>query len=197
MSMLDIMADTAPTIPPEPLSGVLAESVLGLLAKADLDLARTGLPEAADSPRGAIRHAASILRIALERQAGHAPLIPNPGALAAWQINRVTRHIDEHLAERINVEELSRIARRSTAHFCRAFKRSMGETPHHFVTRRRLRRAQQLMLSGQESLSEIAVACGFSDQAHFCNRFREAFGISPAAWRRERCVQSARTDQPS
>jgi AraC family transcriptional regulator len=194
MSMLHTMPSRLETSFPEALSGVLAESLLGLLDKADLDLARTGFPQEIDSPRGTIRHAASILRIALEQQTSGPAASSSPGTLAAWQINRVRRYIDENLSERINVEDLSQVARRSTAHFCRAFKRSLGETPHSFVTRRRLHRAQKLMLTSQDSLSTIAIACGFSDQAHFCNRFREATGVSPAAWRRERCEEALIVD---
>jgi AraC-like DNA-binding protein len=33
-------------------------------------------------------------------------------------------------------------------------------------------------------LSDIALRCGFTDQAHLCKHFRRAAGQSPAAWRR-------------
>jgi len=54
------------------------------------------------------------------------------------------------------------------------------------VVRRRLERACHLMMTGAEPLSEIALSVGFSDQAHLCRLFRQAFGQSPAHWRRER-----------
>jgi AraC-like DNA-binding protein len=44
------------------------------------------------------------------------------------------------------------------------------------------------MLTSAESLSEIALSVGFSDQAHLCRLFRQAFGQSPASWRRERGI---------
>lgn len=174
---------------PEPICGTLAESLLSLLERADGDLASA---PCAVSARQAVRHAASILRAELDRQAPCFERPGNVGELAAWQINRVARYIDSHISERIRLENLSAIARRSPAYFSRAFKRTLGETPQSFVTSRRLIHAQHLMLSSRQSLSEIAIACGFSDQAHFCNRFRQANGVSPAVWRRERCEIPAR-----
>jgi AraC-like DNA-binding protein len=165
----------------EGLPDPLMHSVLRLLDGAGMDLSCE--PERAGH---AIRRAASILRLEIERRSLADRKDTASRKLAGWQINRVTAYIDSHLAERIQVEDLGMVARRSTAHFCRAFKQTLGETPHSFITRRRLDRAQQLMLTSDDSLSQIAVLCGFSDQAHFSNRFRQATGLTPAAWRRER-----------
>jgi AraC family transcriptional regulator len=56
------------------------------------------------------------------------------------------------------------------------------------VVRRRLEKACHLMISSSDSLSDIALSVGFSDQAHLCRLFRQAFGESPSSWRREREV---------
>ena len=106
------------------------------------------------------------------------------GGLAPWQIRRVTEYIEEHLASSIRLQDLAGIARLSHSHFCRAFKESLGYPAHAYVMRRRVQRAQGLMLTTAESLSQIAALCGMADQAHFCKLFRRLVGESPNAWRR-------------
>ena len=93
-------------------------------------------------------------------------------------------YIDSHLGETIQVKDLGGIVRRSTAHFCRTFKRTFGQTPHAYITARRLERAKSLMLESEEQLSVIALACGFTDQAHLSKLFRQHTGETPGAWRR-------------
>jgi AraC family transcriptional regulator len=106
------------------------------------------------------------------------------GGLAAWQLRLVKAHIEENLARRIHVETLAKLARLSTSHFCRAFKISVGETAHNFIMKRRLERAQGLMLGSAESLCQIAAACGLADQAHLTRLFRRHTGETPFNWRR-------------
>lgn len=106
------------------------------------------------------------------------------GGLAGWQLRRVTAHVDAHLQGPIFTSTLAQVAQLSTGHFCRAFKASTGETPHGYVVRQRIRRAQLLMRDTQDTLSQIAFACGLSDQAHLTRLFRRWVGTTPLAWRR-------------
>lgn len=110
------------------------------------------------------------------------------GGLAAWQIRRVREHVEARLDETILIDDLAVVAKLSPGHFCRAFKVSTGETPHGYVVRQRIRKAQRLMLSTQESLSQIACACGLTDQAHLTRLFRRLVNDTPLAWRRARCA---------
>ncbi len=96
----------------------------------------------------------------------------------------MTAYIEEHLASTIRLEDLAQLARLSHSHFCRAFKESLGHPAHAYVMRRRVQRAQGLMLTTGDSLSQIAAQCGMADQAHFCKLFRRLVGQSPNAWRR-------------
>lgn len=106
------------------------------------------------------------------------------GGLASWQLRLVTEHIDEHLSDTVHIDRLAALTKLSGGHFCRAFKTSLGETPHAYIIRRRLDRAKILMLTTSENLSHIAYACGLTDQAHLTRLFRQHVGETPLAWRR-------------
>lgn len=106
--------------------------------------------------------------------------------LAPWQARRVSAHVDENLGFPITIDQLAGIAGLSSSYFCRAFKDTFGDPPHAYIMRRRVERAQSLMLQTREPLSQIALACGLSDQAHLCNLFRRLVGQSPSHWRRDR-----------
>jgi AraC-like DNA-binding protein len=108
------------------------------------------------------------------------------GGLAPWQVRRVLAHIEANLETSIRNKELAAIARLSDFYFTAAFRRSVGEAPHSYVIRRRIERAQGLMLSTEKPLIEIALECGLTDQPHFTRLFRKIVGESPAAWRRAR-----------
>ncbi len=106
------------------------------------------------------------------------------GGLAAWQLRRVRDYVERHLDGAILIEDLAAVAKLSPGHFCRAFKVSTGDTPHGYIVRQRIRRAQTLMLKTRDSLSQIACACGLTDQAHLTRLFRRLVDDTPLSWRR-------------
>ncbi|HYJ42169.1 MAG TPA: AraC family transcriptional regulator, partial [Steroidobacteraceae bacterium] len=67
--------------------------------------------------------------------------------LTAWQQRRVLEHIESGLATPLRNRELAALVRFSEFHFNVAFRNSLGTSPHEFIIRRRIDRAQQLMLS--------------------------------------------------
>jgi AraC family transcriptional regulator len=151
-----------------------------------LDTARRELERDRDAAKASLVTASHILQAEIERCSGANGSAT--GGLAAWQITRVRAYIDSNLHRTIHIRDLSAVARRSPAHFSRKFKLAVGDSPHAYVVRRRLERACHLMMTSAEPLSEIALSVGFSDQAHLCRLFRQAFGRSPANWRRERAI---------
>ena len=108
------------------------------------------------------------------------------GGLAPWQIRRVSTYIEEHLGESLQCGDLARLVRLSLSHFMRAFRGSFGCPPHTYLMRRRMERAQGLMLTTDTALGHIALECGLADQSHLSRLFQKFTGESPAAWRRAR-----------
>lgn len=132
-----------------------------------------------------LQRAAGMLE-AVEAQVRPTPAIQQQGGLAPWQLRRVVAHIEANLDTTLRNTDLAAIARLSTFHFNVAFRKSVGDSPHEYIIRRRMERAQGLMLSTEASLSDIAATCGLADQAHFTRLFRRVVGESPGAWRRAR-----------
>jgi transcriptional regulator GlxA family with amidase domain len=111
---------------------------------------------------------------------------PARGGLTPWQVRKVTRHIDVELATTLRVRDCAAITGLSTSHFSRVFKISFGATFCQYVARRRTERAQEMMLMTSEGLCQIALSCGFVDQAHFTRVYHAQVGSSPGSWRRRR-----------
>jgi AraC-like DNA-binding protein len=110
-----------------------------------------------------------------------------------WQTNRVISYIDSNLGGGIRSQDLARLVNLSTSHFSRAFKSSVGVTPHTYITRRRIELAREMMCASDQALAQIAVVCGWSDQSHFCRVFRHVVGLSPQEWRRANALDPMRT----
>lgn len=159
--------------------------VLPSLAKL-LESARKELDGDRDTAKALMTRAASLLRVEIERQSTDIARDQAAGGLVPWQVRRLNVYIEARLDQPILLQELSAISKLSTAYFSRAFKRTFRETPHAYIVRRRLEHAESLMLTSDLSLSDIALRCGFTDQAHLCKLFRRRYARTPAAWRRER-----------
>jgi DNA-binding winged helix-turn-helix (wHTH) protein/AraC-like DNA-binding protein len=149
-----------------------------------VETARRELERDREAAKASLVTASRILQAEIERYSGANG--STTGSLAAWQMLRVRAYIDSNLHRTIHIRDLSAVAGLSPAHFSRKFKLAVGESPHAYVVSRRLERACHLMITSSESLSEIALSAGFSDHAHLCRLFRQAFGQSLANWRRER-----------
>jgi AraC family transcriptional regulator len=144
-------------------------------AWAILNLADTIGPERSEIPPQAAQDSGRIHR----------------GGLAPWQVCKVLTHIEAHLGTPITTAELANLARLSPFHFSRAFRRSFNDSPHAYLMRRRVERAQGLMLTTTTTLAQIALSCGLADQAHFTRLFRRFAGESPGTWRRARAMAPA------
>jgi AraC family transcriptional regulator len=167
-----------------------SETVSELLAAAtaSLDTDR-------DAAKACIRRAAELLRNSCVENGSRAQgSRAARGGLARWQQQRLATYVAANLGSRIRAADLANVVRLSTGHFFRAFRTTFGEPPMAYVTRERVRRCQELMLSSQAALSAIALDCGMSDQSHLTRVFRRFVGVNPGVWRRQ--TEQARRESP-
>ena len=100
------------------------------------------------------------------------------------RINRVIDYIEGHIDHPLTLQEVARVANFSQYHFHRIFGAIMGETLHQFIQRLRLEKAAEHLASRPHmAITDVALDLGFSGSAVFSRAFREAFEMSPTAWR--------------
>jgi AraC family transcriptional regulator len=86
----------------------------------------------------------------------------------------------------ITLAELADVACLSPNHLLRTFKQLFGQTPHQFITSKRLEEAQRLLLCSERSVTEICFAVGFESLGTFSWLFRRRFGFSPTEFRQQK-----------
>lgn len=104
--------------------------------------------------------------------------------LSEWQRKKVIRYIDENVDTRLRVSDLSEQVRLSVSRFSKGFNVTFGRPPYDYVLSRRMEAAKYLIASTHEPLSQIAHACGLSDQAHLSKIFKRLVGTTPLKWRK-------------
>ena len=109
------------------------------------------------------------------------------GGLAPWEI-RAKEAMEADLDKQITIARLAHDCGLSASQFARAFRQSTGCPPHRWLLQRRIERAQDLLLTSDKALAEIASACGFFDPSHLTRAFSQTVGTSPGLWRRARRV---------
>jgi AraC family transcriptional regulator len=102
----------------------------------------------------------------------------------AQRINRVIDYLSGNLDRQVKLEELARVACFSEFHFHRIFGAVSGETLNTFTNRLRLEKAARLLRYSDQSLTDIALDCGFSSSTTFSRAFRSVYDISPSQFRK-------------
>jgi AraC family transcriptional regulator len=100
------------------------------------------------------------------------------------RLQRVRMFMAAYCERELNNEALARIANYSPCHFLRTFRTVFLETPHAYLVRRRLRRAEELLRSGQLGVADVALASGFENRSAFSRRYRQHFGVTADEVRR-------------
>lgn len=108
---------------------------------------------------------------------------PTPSLDYIERVNLAIDHIVQNLDQRIVLEDVARVACFSPFHFHRVFRTLVGETLKQFVRRVRVERALHMMVHRPDrSLTEIALASGFSTSSDFSRTFKQRYGVPPSVF---------------
>jgi AraC family transcriptional regulator len=108
--------------------------------------------------------------------------------LTHQQIRRVRDFVQDHLSQDLSLEALAQQTGFSAYHFARLFRQTTGESPHQFVLRQRIERAQRLLKERDLPLVYVALESGFASQSHLTQVFKRYLGLTPRAYRQDHSI---------
>lgn len=105
------------------------------------------------------------------------------GGLSPLQVQAIRDYVQDHIAENISLAQLAAAVSLSSYHFARQFRAATGYGPHEFVVCQRVERAKRLLSHSRMAICDIALDCGFCDQAHLTRVFKRRLGTTPRRYR--------------
>ena len=112
------------------------------------------------------------------------------GKLAPWRLKRAIDYVEARLDEPVSLADVAASAGLTRMHFAAQFRAATGFRPHEYLLRRRIERAQEMLLGTGMSLVDVALSVGFQTQSHFTSVFKRYAGQPPRAWRESRDEQT-------
>jgi AraC family transcriptional regulator len=114
------------------------------------------------------------------------------GSEYTQRIDRVIDYLRANLDRQVKLAELANVACFSEFHFHRIFTAASGETLNNFTNRLRLEKAARLLRYSDQTLTDIALECGFSSSATFSRAFRSGYETSPSQFRKSGEIKNSK-----
>lgn len=147
----------------------------------------TALRDGRSDDRIYVESIAQVIAVHLARahSSRSRPRAPAPAdGLSRARIRRLLDYIEQHLGDDLSLETLAAEVELSPLYLVRAFRSTVGKSPHQYVIGRRVEHARRLLAGTDLPIAEVALAAGFSSQSHLSNWFRRLVGVSPAEYRK-------------
>ena len=106
-------------------------------------------------------------------------------SFTARHYKQVLDYITVNYGKNILLEDMAAEASLSPSHFARLFKQTIGQSPYQFLMSYRIEQAKRMLDNPNQLLVDIAIECGFSDQAHFSRVFKKIEGLTPKQYRKK------------
>lgn len=101
------------------------------------------------------------------------------------RILKVLRYIRKNIDQNITIEEMISMCYLSKDHFIRLFKKEMGITPVQYINQKKIEKAQLMLITGNQSIKDIAYALSFENVYYFNRLFRKITGTTPVEYRKQ------------
>jgi AraC family transcriptional regulator len=98
-------------------------------------------------------------------------------------LKNVRRHLESNCLRSVSLAEMARVSGMHRVHVSREFRKHFGTTIGEFLRSLRVQHARRLLAGSTQTLTDIALDCGFADQSHFSATFRRLTGLTPAVFR--------------
>ena len=108
---------------------------------------------------------------------------PKVAELARWRLKRAMDYVEARLAEPVSLADVASATGLTRMHFAAQFRAATGLRPHEYLLRRRIERAQEMLVGTRVSVLDVALSVGFQTQSHFTSVFKRFVGQPPCAWR--------------
>lgn len=100
-----------------------------------------------------------------------------------YAVKTIRAYLDTHFAENVSLDDLTMLVGLNRAYLIRSFKREVGLPPYSYLIQRRIEEAKRLLREGQ-TLAQVALEVGFSDQSHLNLHFKRVMNLSPGQYAR-------------
>jgi AraC family transcriptional regulator len=127
--------------------------------------------------------AAIVMRLLTSAERAAPSKRPGVAELARWRLRRAIEFVETNLANSISSSEIAAASGLTRMHFAAQFKAATGLRPHEYLLRRRVERAQEMLVQTDMSVVDVALSVGFQSQSHFTVVFNRFVGRPPHAWR--------------
>ena len=131
-----------------------------------------------------VRNYLSDFILLLQQNLSNTTVSPNAKSLHNRQrIKTMLQYIHDHYIESITMEQIAQSASISKSECLRCFRKTIDVTPIQYVRQYRIKQAAKRLVTTEDSVSQIAEQCGFSDLSYFTKTFREITGVPPLQYR--------------
>lgn len=162
----------------------------GLRVETDVTLAalfqsmRTYLASAEKPPEPIVRLKFKELVISILTSGTNSELAEHFRKIGDSDSPSVAEIMEANFLYNLSLEEYAKMCHRSLSSFKREFQAHFRESPGKWLVQRRLVHGAMLLRTSKNSVTDIALDCGFENVSHFNRTFKERFGIPPTAYRK-------------